>query len=348
MSRVVLSFSDRSEIATGTKAGWSVRRIARHLGRCPSVISREIRRNTTRTRGYQAVTADVAAQRHRARPQPRKVAADPVLKARVDADLAASWTPNQIAGRLPLEAADPTVERMANPPDAQGWTISSEAIYQYIDALPRGELARRGLPALETHPPPTPRPRPSPGLRSVSGLRPRPSAAPTPKGGGSPNTGKGDLIIRKNGASCAATLVERVSGFTGLLAPPSKYAEPTAKAVISYFNELPKMMRVSLAWDQHRDDPTRQDHPGHTGSRSTSPILTRPGSDPATRTPTASSAPASPKAPPSPTTSPTSPASPRRSTTTPTTDSATPPPPKPSPHPSTTNPRCIDDSTQPA
>lgn len=140
-----LSFSDRSEISTASKAGWSVRRIARHLGRCPSVISRELHRNSTKTRGYQAVTADVRAQRRRARPQQRKVAGDPVLQARVDADLAASWTPNEIAGRLRLEATDPTVGRMANSPDAQGRTVSGEAIYQYIYAIPRGELARRGI-----------------------------------------------------------------------------------------------------------------------------------------------------------------------------------------------------------
>ncbi|MBE4696411.1 helix-turn-helix domain-containing protein, partial [Brevibacterium casei] len=91
MARVGLSFSDRSEISAASKAGWSVRRIARHLGRCPSVISRELHRNSTKTRGYQAVTADVRAQRRRARPQQRKVAGDPVLQARVDADLAASW-----------------------------------------------------------------------------------------------------------------------------------------------------------------------------------------------------------------------------------------------------------------
>ncbi|WP_270241430.1 helix-turn-helix domain-containing protein [Rothia kristinae] len=70
MARVGLSFSDRSEISTASKAGWSVRRIARHLGRCPSVILRELHRNSTKTRGYQAVTADVRAQRRRARPQP--------------------------------------------------------------------------------------------------------------------------------------------------------------------------------------------------------------------------------------------------------------------------------------
>ena len=41
-----------------------------------------------------------------------------------------------------------------------------------------------------------------------------------------------------------------MSGFTGLLALPSKHAEGTADAVIEYFNELPQMMKASLAWDQ--------------------------------------------------------------------------------------------------
>ena len=114
MVRRRLTFTERMEISTGSKAGCGVRKIASHLGRCPSVVSRELRPNSTKTRGYQAVTADVKAQRQRSRPQVRKVAKDPVLEARVNADFAASWTPNEIAGRLRLEAADPTVERMAN------------------------------------------------------------------------------------------------------------------------------------------------------------------------------------------------------------------------------------------
>lgn len=65
-----------------------------------------------------------------------------------------------------------------------------------------------------------------------------------------PGHWEGDLIIGKNGASCAATLVERMSGFTELLALPSKHAEPTAEAVIEHFNDLPQMMKASLAWDQ--------------------------------------------------------------------------------------------------
>lgn len=250
MTRVGLTFSDRSEISTASKAGWSVRRIARHLGRCPSVISRELHRNSTKTRGYQAVTADVRAQRRRARPQQRKVAKDPVLQARVDADLAASWTPNEIAGRLRLEAADPTVERMANSPDARGQTVSGEAIYQYIYALPKGELARRGIflqsKRTKRRPRTTGRTRGGP----IVGMVPIAERGADAAERRVPGHWEGDLIIGKNGTSCAATLVERMSGFTGLLALPSKHAEPTADAVIEYFNALPEMMKASLAWDQ--------------------------------------------------------------------------------------------------
>ena len=214
------------------------------------MISRELHRNSTKTRGYQAVTADVRAQRRRARPQQRKVAKDPVLQARVDADLAASWTPNEIAGRLRLEAAAPTVERMANSPDARGQTVSGEAIYQYIYALPKGELARRGI-FLQSK-------RTKRRSRTTGRTRGGPIVGMVPiaeRGEDAaerrvPGHWEGDLIIGKNGTSCAATLVERMSGFTGLLALPSKHAEPTADAVIEYFNALPEMMKASLAWDQ--------------------------------------------------------------------------------------------------
>ena len=250
MARVGLSFSDRSEISAASKAGWSVRRIARHLGRCPSVISRELHRNSTKTRGYQAVTADVRAQRRRARPQQRKVAGDPVLQARVDADLAASWTPNEIAGRLRLEATDPTVERMANSPDARGRTVSGEAIYQYIYAIPKGELARKGIflqsKRTKRRPRTTGRTRGGP----IVGMVPIAERGEDAAQRRVPGHWEGDLIIGKNGTSCAATLVERMSGFTGLLALPSKHAEPTADAVIEFFNDLPEMMKASLAWDQ--------------------------------------------------------------------------------------------------
>lgn len=89
-------------------AGWGICEITRHQGRCPSVISRKVRRNTIKTCGHHVVTADVTAQCRRACPQAPKVALDPVLQARAEADIAAPWTPNEIVGRLRLEAADST------------------------------------------------------------------------------------------------------------------------------------------------------------------------------------------------------------------------------------------------
>src|SRR6056297_483722 len=40
-----LTLADREEISRGLSAGWSMREIARQLGRAPSTVSREIDRN---------------------------------------------------------------------------------------------------------------------------------------------------------------------------------------------------------------------------------------------------------------------------------------------------------------
>ena len=60
----VLSLSEREEISRGVIAGISMRSIAASLGRAPSSISREIRRNGG-SDGYRASNADQAAW-HRA------------------------------------------------------------------------------------------------------------------------------------------------------------------------------------------------------------------------------------------------------------------------------------------
>lgn len=145
MGRRMLTVADRVEISTGLKAGWSIRRIAAHIGRAPSVVSREVARNATRTRGYRLCTADDKAKKRRSRPQEFKLEADPVLRARVLADLKRSRTPRQIAGRLTLEAQDASVGPVNRSPSAEGHTVSHEAIYRYLYALPKGELARHGV-----------------------------------------------------------------------------------------------------------------------------------------------------------------------------------------------------------
>ena len=133
-----LSFSEREDIAVWRAQDAGVREIARRLGRSPSRISRELRRNaSTRTYrlDYRASTAQWHAERRARRPKIARLAADERLRAyvqdrlagtitrpdgaavpgpdvrwigrrhgrRADRRWAASWSPEQIANRLRID-----------------------------------------------------------------------------------------------------------------------------------------------------------------------------------------------------------------------------------------------------
>lgn len=81
-----LSLSEREEISRGLAAGDSIRTIASRLGRAPSTVSRELARNGGR-RSYRAHTAEKQAWVRARRPQVCKLAANPRLRAVVEAKL---------------------------------------------------------------------------------------------------------------------------------------------------------------------------------------------------------------------------------------------------------------------
>lgn len=250
-ARVMLSFSDRVEIATGHKAGWGPRRIGRSIGRSASIVSRELARHRLADGTYKPVTADARAERARARPKERKVALDPVLAARVRADLKRSRTPRQIAGRLRREVDDDTVTTMKHSPDAQGRTVSHEAIYRHVYALPKGELAAQGvmLRSKRTRR----RPRKAAGERSarIVGMVSIDDRDPEAVGRRVPGHWEGDLVIGKAGKTAVATLIERTTRFVTIKAlPTGKDSAALADVLIEEFNELPALVRKSLTWDQ--------------------------------------------------------------------------------------------------
>src|ERR687888_2653574 len=86
-----LSFAEREEIAVLRAGGCGVREVARRLGRSPSTISRELRRNAA-TRGgrldYRATTAQWHADRRARRPKVAKLAANDRLRGYVQERLA--------------------------------------------------------------------------------------------------------------------------------------------------------------------------------------------------------------------------------------------------------------------
>jgi hypothetical protein len=78
-----LSFSEREEIALVRAPGEGVREIARQLGRAPSTISRELRRNAGTRTGrltYRASTAQWHADRRSRRPKPVKLVVNAELR----------------------------------------------------------------------------------------------------------------------------------------------------------------------------------------------------------------------------------------------------------------------------
>ena len=248
--RRLLTVTDRAGIARGLAEGCGLREIARRIGRDVSVVSREVARNQGET-GYKCVAADVAAQRRRARPKLRKIDADLVLKQRVIADLRRSRTPRQIAGRLRAEVGGDRLEPCQGSPTAQGASVSHEAIYTWIYAMPKKTLREHGvmLGSKRTSRQSRRRlgERKSPIVGMVS-IDQRPQEVTGRK---VPGHWEADLIIGAYGRTAAITLVERTTRFVTILAlPKGKNADGVCDALIDHITGLPELMKGTLTWDQ--------------------------------------------------------------------------------------------------
>ena len=129
--------------------------------------------------------------------------------------------------------------------------MSHEAVYAYIYALPKGELARHSILLESKRTRRTPRQRlgerGSPIIAMVS-IDDRPQQV---EGRKVPGHWEGDLIIGRAGKTAAATLVERTTRFTAILALPlGRGSESVVDAVLEHTTALPELFRTSLTWDQ--------------------------------------------------------------------------------------------------
>jgi IS30 family transposase len=240
-----LSFPEREEIAILHAQRHGMREIARRVGRSPSTISRELRRNAatrSHTVSYRATTAQWHAERRGGRPKVSKLAAHGALRAYVQERLAGiiarpngelapgpdtrwvgrrhgrrqdrrwarSWSPEQISNRLQLDF-----------PDDQSMRISHEAIYQALYVQGRGALKRELVACLRTGralrvPQARTRGRGKHFVTSALMISERPAEADDRN---VPGHWEGDLILGLE-SSAIGTLVERTSRFTMLLHLP--------------------------------------------------------------------------------------------------------------------------------
>lgn len=254
-----LSLLEREEIFAGVERGESIRAIARRLGRQPSTVLRELRRNMQhmyRTRwrlagkagrprvqpfDYRPSLAQKRAEQVAARPKLAKLANQDRLRELVQAKLLLLLSPKQIAVWL----------RREFPQQPEMW-VSHETIYRSIYVQGRGALRRELAVCLRTgravrrpHRKSDERRGRIPGMVSISE---RPAEV---EDRAVPGHWEGDLILGRYGRSAIGTLVERKTRFLMLLHLPHGHrALDVEKAMLAATEKLPQALWKSLTWDR--------------------------------------------------------------------------------------------------
>jgi IS30 family transposase len=240
---VALSLAEREEISRALVTGESIRSVAARLGRAPSTVSRELKRNGG-PEGYRATQADSAAWDRALRPKHCKLAENRAL-ARVVADkLRLLWSPEQIAGWL----------KHTYPCD-ESHHVSHETIYRSLFVQARGALKKELLEHL----------RRTRGMRrsrhytqktAIHGqivdavsISERPASV---EDRAVPGHWEGDLVFG-SGNSQIATLVERQTRYVMLVKVAKKDTETVVNALIKNARKLPQELYKSLTWDRGKE-----------------------------------------------------------------------------------------------
>jgi IS30 family transposase len=236
-----LTAGEREELSRGLAIGESCRAMAARLGRAPSSVSREVRRNGGRA-GYRAADAELAAVGRRRRPKPSKLALCPQLRVEVETKLKLLWSPKQISAWLKQEHADNPLMQ-----------ISHETIYISLYVQGRGTLRKELALHLRTH---------RTYRRAKNEMRrPGPVKVPNPilisqrpaeaDDRAVPGHWEGDLLLGTP-TTAIGTLVERSTRYVMLFrfARGANRAEAMREALAATILELPVSLRRSLTWDQ--------------------------------------------------------------------------------------------------
>ena len=235
--------ADRIHIADRLREKAAVRAIAAELGRSPSTVSREIRRNRHPGNGqYRPHAAQARADARRPRPKPGKIGQNTELRDFIQDHLALRWSPEQICHALRIRF-----------PDRPEMHVTHETVYQALYVQGRGELRRelaralrsgraRRRPHRQAY---TRQPRSIPNMVMVSD---RPAEADDRA---VPGHWEGDLIIGEGSSSAIGTLVERTTRYVMLVHLPINHsAASTRDGLVETVKTLPPHLRRSLTWDQ--------------------------------------------------------------------------------------------------
>ena len=206
-----LTLEDRCDLARLHAAGLSLRHIAATLDRPPSTVAREMKRNHSRTQGYQPRYAEQQARARRWRGA--KLARDAPLRTTGLTHLQQEWPPEQVAGRLARDAGQPVLshETISRFLYAQ---IARTKTSAWRHSLPRAKATRGRR-----------RTRRSPAalLAHRSPLVERPAAAADRQ---TPGHWEADLMLFRTYGQAVLTLHERTSRLLRAVCPRAKPPPP--------------------------------------------------------------------------------------------------------------------------
>jgi IS30 family transposase len=235
-----LTLAEREEISRAVVAGESIRSMAARLGRAPSTISREIRRNGGRE-DYRASQADAATWDRAKRPKLCKLRGNRVLARIVAAKLRMFWSPEQIAGWL----------KHTYPCD-ESLHVSHETIYRSLFIQARGALKKellehlRRTRAMRRSRHHTLKAQGLGRIVDAVSISERPASI---EDRAVPGHWEGDLVFGSHNSQIA-TLVERQTRYVMLVKLDGKDSQTVVKALIKHSHKLPQELYKSLTWDR--------------------------------------------------------------------------------------------------
>lgn len=232
----VLTHEHREEIMLGLRTNEPLRGIARRLNRNVSVISREVKANSTEDGKYQAFWANARSAQRRKESRKRQRIRDPEVRLYIEEKLQIDWSPEQIAGRLPI--------------DKPGKHVSYETIYQFIFKTRRdltkylqcGRKLRRKRKDQRKK---------RVLITNRVGIEQRPSVINERTEHGH---WEGDTAVSRQSSAALMVLQERSLGLTLLKKLPKCAPKEMGEALINRLRGLPPWMRRSITFDNGQEN----------------------------------------------------------------------------------------------
>ena len=242
-SRLALTLAEREEVARAVVAGHSIRSIAAQLGRAPSTISREIKRNGGQE-CYRASQADQSAWDRGRRPKTGKLAANRALARLVAGKLQRQWSPEQVAGWLKRTYPDDTSRQVSHETIYRSLFIQARGALkkELVEHLRRSRVMRRSrhhTMKTDNHG----------RITDTVSISERPASVADRA---VPGHWEGDLLFGSKNSQIA-TLVERNTRYAMLVKVSGKDTETVINALIKHARKLPEELYQSLTWDRGKE-----------------------------------------------------------------------------------------------